>query len=214
MRNVQRLKKPKSLAKNGPKWSAALQAKIVACGGVVKLVPNKYFDKYNKPDIKESLREMYGGLCCYCEARIGVVEFGNIEHTKPKRTYTDTTYEWENLHLACTMCNVEKGIQYDEISPILDAVKDRPIEDHLTYRKYWVQARTARGTTTRNHVKLDREGLLRARSEIWTRVLGLIEEINRTPNAPESDTVRDELNELTKGEFGSLVRHAIAIFLK
>ena len=55
----------------------------------------------------------------------GVVAYEHIEHLKPKSKYPELAFQWENLHLACQRCNVEKGDRFDEDNPILDAAAKR-----------------------------------------------------------------------------------------
>ena len=91
------------------------------------------FNRYGKDDVRYALATMYSDRCCYCEGRIGVVVYGQIEHRQPKKLFPEKTFVWENLHWACQPCNVQKGAKWDRCFPILDGVLD-PISHHLTYR--------------------------------------------------------------------------------
>lgn len=110
MRNVDRPKKPETLCQNSTRWSQEL---LAALSLPEKDRNNnliyKLFNRYNKEDIRTALKKMYGGLCCYCESKIGIVSFYNIEHRKPKKHYPEYTFEWDNLHLVCQMCNTYKS---------------------------------------------------------------------------------------------------------
>jgi hypothetical protein len=130
---------------------------------------------------------MYGGRCCYCEAQIGIVSYEHIEHRKPKdrSLFPECTFDWENLHLACQKCNVAKGNKWNSAAPILDAVLDIPITDHLTYEESGVGLRrlalTERGDTTVEHADLDRDGfdgLPGARARILLEAMKTIRTIN------------------------------------
>jgi len=177
-------------------------------------IPDGYFDKYRQKDILDSLKLMYKSLCCYCEARIGIVDYPHIEHRMPKKVYPKYTYDWNNLHLSCTMCNVSKGSKYDAKNPILDAVKDNPITDHLTYEIVWRKPNTNRGNTTIIHTGLNREELRTARQDILLRVLTLIAEINNNANNPENGMRLEQLEILSEDQFGSLIKYAMDSFLK
>lgn len=73
---------------------------------------------YSDPTVKKELKTSFKGKCAYCESKILVVSRGDIEHFRPKGAYhnkngqvlnTPGYYwlasEWENLLLACTLCN-------------------------------------------------------------------------------------------------------------
>jgi uncharacterized protein (TIGR02646 family) len=61
--------------------------------------------KYNHPEVKTALVQMFHGKCAYCESQITVVSYGNIEHFYPKGKFSDKTFDWENLLLSCDICN-------------------------------------------------------------------------------------------------------------
>jgi uncharacterized protein (TIGR02646 family) len=61
---------------------------------------------------------MQHGKCCFCEAKILHVSYGDIEHYRPKAGYQQGSseslqkpgyywlaYAWDNLLLSCTLCN-------------------------------------------------------------------------------------------------------------
>jgi uncharacterized protein (TIGR02646 family) len=141
MKNVKRSSEPLILQKNKKKWTEELIKKIADCKKTGKKVPTNLYNRYKHKDILESLHKMYkkGGfcLCCYCETIIDVVDYEQIEHRMPKKNtldkYPEKTFSWDNLHLACTKCNLHKSNKYNESAPILDAVNDE-IENHLGYR--------------------------------------------------------------------------------
>lgn len=218
MKNVTRTHIPESLKKNSARWKIVLLNKIDEMNGNVSSVPDNYFGKYNKPDVKDALKAMYNQCCCYCEGQVGVVDFPHIEHRKPKKVFPDETYEWGNLHLACEQCNVPKGDQYDDQNPILDAVNDVPITAHLTYdlagMGVWRFSKTQRGNTTIEHTKLNRDGLKTARLEVLLIVLKIIGDIKNDPSNPGNNVKKQQLNEMCKGSFGSLIKYAMDTYLK
>lgn len=212
MKNVVRLSKPTSLEDNAERWTEELLEKIRECERNKTKVLREYYNHYRQDDVKERLREMYRGLCCYCEGRVGVVEFGHIEHRKPKKKFPEHTYNWDNLHLACTRCNVKKGTQYSKKYPILDAVIDQ-VTQHLTYkvnrRGVWPRPLTSRGETTVKHADLTDELLRRNWSEVFNDALGLIGEINDLGHdATGVSQIHAELQEMCKGQYGSVVDYA------
>lgn len=215
MKNVARLSKPGSLERNGSRWKKELLDAIKRCETSDEKVPEKHYNRYQQDDILKQLTDMYATLCCYCESQIGIVDFGHIEHRKPRRKYPESTFDWNNLHLACSKCNNAKRDKYDETNPILDAVVD-PIHEHLDYRlvglylKRW--PKTLRGKTTVNHTKLNdehREGLLKARTIVYHEALQVAKEIKDDSDAPDADERRATLLGLTKERYGSAVRSAM-----
>jgi hypothetical protein len=216
MRNVQRDDMPDSLVQNANKWRAQLLREIRACYRTGRTVSASFFDRYRQPDVRQALRKMYRGLCCYCEGRIGDVSFDHIEHHKPKIKFPQDTFNWDNLHLACEKCNTAKGNKWSETAPILDAVFDNPLADHLTYRESETGLRrwpmSDRGTTTVEHADLDRDGwdgLPGTRLRVYVETLRIIREMKKNPQAPEAQAVRRELEEKAKMEYGTVIAWAV-----
>jgi uncharacterized protein YbaR (Trm112 family) len=121
--------------------------------------------------------------------------------------------------LACPKCNQNKGERWREDRPILDSVTDRPIEDHLTYAlsphaQVMRKARTRRGRTTIDHTKLNRDKLRIARQRAAMSALEVIKNLNIAPDSPDSAELRLELEQKSKGEFGSLIRWLRECYLK
>src|SRR5208283_227039 len=61
--------------------------------------------KYHHSEIKDALIALFHGKCAYCESFIRNVDYGHIEHFRPKSIYPKLTFEWTNLLLACGICN-------------------------------------------------------------------------------------------------------------
>ena len=98
-------------------------------------------DLYAHPLIKTALKTLQYSKCCFCEAKITHIAYGDVEHFRPKaaykRTITDTyqypgyywlAYDWENLFFSCQICNQRfKGNLFpllDEQTRILDHDSD------------------------------------------------------------------------------------------
>jgi uncharacterized protein (TIGR02646 family) len=72
---------------------------------------------YSAPDVKQALTEMQHNKCCFCESEITHITYGDVEHFRPKKAvleddgqlrrpgYYWLAYTWENLLLACELCN-------------------------------------------------------------------------------------------------------------
>jgi len=72
---------------------------------------------YNSDNVRESLENIQKNKCCYCETKSTRSNI-DVEHFRPKRAYSNTfngeslypgyfwlAYNWENLFLACQVCN-------------------------------------------------------------------------------------------------------------
>ncbi len=74
-------------------------------------------DIYGHSDVKSSLKIVQSGKCCFCEAKIDHISFGDVEHFRPKAGWVQEkekinqpgyywlAYEWGNLFLSCQLCN-------------------------------------------------------------------------------------------------------------
>ena len=225
MRNCNRGPIPDSLNRHGARWTKELLDEIERCAKTGEKVKEKFYTKYATTSVKEGLDNIYKNFCCYCEAQIGIVDYPHIEHCKPKRqkngvpikAYPELTYEWENLHLACTRCNVAKGTKYDEVNPILDSVLDTNINTHFKYDAslggvYWYP-KTLRGKTTADHADLNRDGLTQARQEIWLKITNLITDIKENPGNPSNDLITMNLRKKVYGPYGSMIKYLLDTLL-
>src|SRR6185369_5705230 len=139
MKNVKRVPKPAILIEKEAKWTKELMDAVAEYKSTGKPVPPTLIERYRKDEIKDALKRMYSdednnNFCCYCEAKIDVVDYPHIEHRKPKDPdlFPVDAFNWDNLHLACTKCNTSKSNKWDQVNPILCAVEDNPVNDHLT----------------------------------------------------------------------------------
>lgn len=70
----------------------------------------KYNDRYKYQDVKDALHALYHKKCAFCEQRI---EVPHVEHFRPKSIYYWLAYSWDNLLLACSTCNSNKGNRFE-----------------------------------------------------------------------------------------------------
>jgi uncharacterized protein (TIGR02646 family) len=210
MRNVKRPKIPSILTKKAESWRDELLAEFGKGEGADKKRIKTIQKRYAHPKIKAALKDMYE-FCCYCESRVNHVTIDHIEHRKPKARdkFPEYTLEWKNLHLACPNCNKAKKDQWDDVNPILDAGGKIPINEHMTYRRWFRHPMTPRGLTTKEHADLNRPELLDAREEIFWQVYDLIEEIKRMPALQSDELTCTKLSQLRKGQFGSMAEYMI-----
>ncbi len=63
---------------------------------------------YGSSEVKERLKLISHGKCVYCDSRNTHVDWGAVEHYRPKSVYWWLAYTWENLQFSCTRCNHKK----------------------------------------------------------------------------------------------------------
>ena len=73
---------------------------------------------YGAKSVKKALIKAQHGKCCFCEAKVTHVAYGDVEHFRPKAGYRQKkedplgrpgyywlAYEWANLFFSCQLCN-------------------------------------------------------------------------------------------------------------
>ena len=96
---------PTRLQNHATAWTLELLAAIAAGKQTKELKKSKY----NHPEIKAALKQETHQKCAYCESNPMHVTFGDIEHIVPKSIQPQLAYDWNNLTLACDVCNTKKG---------------------------------------------------------------------------------------------------------
>lgn len=192
---VKRALKPKILKDKAEIWTQELlnlRTKIDACdkesAEYVKL-KQKYKlieTKYQHETIKDRLKgeQMFRGKCAFCESFISHIDYGHIEHYRPKSKFPEYTFEWKNLLLACGVCN-GKQFKGDKF-PIIDAsipafinpCNDIP-SDHFKFdydvqtKLAGVYGKTRRGEITEKELGLNRPELIKYRSKLVKKLVYL-----------------------------------------
>lgn len=98
---------------------------------------------YGHETVKKTLIAMQHDKCCFCEAKITHISYGDVEHYRPKGGYKQNSseplqqpgyywlaYTWDNLLLSCERCNQ----QYKKnLFPLLDLdTRARSHHDDIT----------------------------------------------------------------------------------
>jgi uncharacterized protein (TIGR02646 family) len=202
-------------------------------------------DIYAHESVKEGLINAQLGKCAFCESQITHISYGDVEHFRPKAGYRQNSedelatpgyywlaYEWDNLFLACQLCNQRfkrnlfpltnpatratshQADLHQEQPLFVDPAVDNP-EEHISFRREIVYAinDNPRGAATIQGLGLDRPKLSEVR---WDRyeALRLINVLaNLDAPIPESVEARAYLNIAVEGasEFASMARAAIAM---
>lgn len=155
MIKLTKIQKPGVLEVNEQKWLEKVLSPNCTEGDKIK---------YKHPEIKAALIEELHGKCAYCESKILHTDFGHIEHFKPKKLYRELIFQWDNLTLACTKCNLYKAskdpVALEFISPYLD----NPSE-HICFWGPFFSPKSTLAINTETHLKLNRPELVEARNE-------------------------------------------------
>lgn len=167
---------------------------------------------YNSDAVRKKLVEIQNGKCCYCETK-DVRSNSDVEHYRPKAAYSEIlgskslypgyfwlAYEWDNLFLACQVCNqifkndffpIEDNATRAQINafsianelPILIHPSIDNPEEHISYRETTPYGLTERGTKTIEYLgfgRLDTSKIYSAKQK--SRIKLLIEERDRFYN--------------------------------
>ena len=176
MRRLTKTGKPKVLIDNADQWRDELIAVLNRGEKPTEGMKARYRHK----DIKAALIAETDEKCAYCESKVTHVSYGDIEHIAPKSKVPAKAYEWDNLTLACDVCNGNKGDYYSDDplesqENLVDPYKDDPY-DHFLFHREIVTPRpdSARGYITEDRIKLTRGALMERRRERLDFLDGLV----------------------------------------
>jgi len=184
---VSRCAKPLALCRKATSWLRDLQTATTAA-------ERKRAEKrYNCSGVRTALEKMFHGKCAYCESAIVHVGYPHIEHFRPKVHYPELTFEWENLLLACSVCNSSrhKGDKFPiraGVPLLINPCVDDP-SDHFeftydrTARVASVYGKTERGRTAETMLGLNRAELRDHRSLHVRRLVVLAQTAASDPQA-------------------------------
>jgi len=147
--------------------------------------------------VKTDLEKIYNKKCAYCESNICAVSYSHIEHYRPKNEYYWLVYSWDNLLLACQICNTNKGEKFEtnetkiiykkqflndlhdkaydfneiEKPQLINPELEEDLDNHFTFNlKAEIIAKSERMKYTIEVCELNRADLVAARIEIWNEL--------------------------------------------
>ena len=165
--------------------------------------PNKYAleaGNFKHPENKAALRNASFDKCMYCESKVTHIDYGDVEHIKPKSKFPDLTYEWSNLGYACGRCNRSgKGDKYD--NDFIDPYQDDP-ENYLFPSGSIIFAREGnkRGEITIDFVKLNRPELLEKRTYRLEKIRPLISRYFQCTVDAQKEAIFEQIVEEAKDD--------------
>jgi uncharacterized protein (TIGR02646 family) len=185
MIKIKRSKKPNILIQKAQEWTKTLLT--------IQKENDNAQKKYQSTEIKEALVKMCHDKCAYCESKVRHVDYGHIEHYRPKSKYPELTFEWSNLLLACGICNSKayKGDKFPEKKeggPLINPCKDVPERHFNFYYDFKTGIASVFGTTQRGQISekllgLNRHELRQYRSEYVRKLYVLIQLSDIHPDA-------------------------------
>lgn len=183
---------PNILTLNKDAYKKAL-LDLIAAG---EKVPDSVSTKYNQDEIKDALRGECFSKCMYCESKVEHITDLHIEHIKPKakHKFPELTFEYENLGLACPICNRGKSDIYDDAIPFINPYLDEPEEHFYVYGAFvWAKPNNPRAKLTELKIDLNRPDLLEARGERMKTIRGLINDYHSQPNPTLKAAIKKEI---------------------
>lgn len=197
---------PKILRDNGARWLKVLQDKI----DTDEKPTDAEKSRYRHPDIKAALKIETSGECAYCESKLLHIAFGDVEHISPKSEKLVDTFRWENLTLACDVCNTYKSNAPSLVDPYVDEPSDF---FRFLGPMVYANPENAKGVTTAVQLKLNRPELVENRSKRLEAISSIILTIRQTADPDIKAVLINDLmtNETADGmEYAAFVRSFIA----
>ena len=163
---------PKILFDNHKKWTTSLLIQLAS-----SKKPNASLaTKYRHKKIKEALVQETKGKCVYCESKILHIHHGDVEHILPKSIYANQTFTWQNLTLACEICNQNKSNNDPNLNFILNPYLHDPAM-HIRFAGPWLVATTNEGENTKVLLDLNRTPLYEKRLERMQGIESILKKI-------------------------------------
>lgn len=121
----------------------------------------------------------------YCESKILAIDFGDVEHIKPKAEdkFPELEFVWDNLGIACGRCNNNKTDDYHADTPYVDPYNEDP-SLYLVAEYNWIFALrdNERGRVTIEDIGLNRPELIERRKTLLDRIMHTIRAADSTRN--------------------------------
>ncbi|MGE7588551.1 hypothetical protein [Peribacillus sp. NPDC101480] len=184
------------------------------------------FETYKK--VKTELKTMFSGKCAYCESKIEHVQYMHVEHYRPKGYiqgepkgspgYFWLGNKWENLLLACEICNGQgfkgnhfplkdskkrvkdpAGNIYQEEPLLINPCEEEHPEDHIIFKEDGdIKGVSLIGLHSIKHYGLYREDLRKERARhmhelniFLIALAGLIESYDKNKSSLAEEGIRE-----------------------
>ena len=209
-----------------------------------------HFDSSLLEKVKDELTTISSNKCAYCETGLGHTSFAQIESFRPRggaRGFDATggyasmhyfwlAYEWENLLMACEICDTKYKRDYFPVEDegkrarigargeellmenalLLDPCRDNP-EEHLEFlQDGTVRDLSLRGKVTIEIIGLNRQELVNARANAVSQFLRGLEHLNVSSSlaAELAEYVTELFNPSPLHQYAAAQRHAFRVWYK
>lgn len=193
---------------------ATAEAQRQECQANGTPLPAGVASAYRHADVKGPILVETSEKCAYCESHITHVYYGDVEHIEPKSSVPAGMFDYDNLTLACAICNGRKSNYYAPAAPILNPYQDEP-DDHLVGLGplVWHRSGSQVGQRTVTLLDLNREQLRERRMETLERVSALADRYTHEPNGPVKSTLLKQLRDevAPEAEFAMAVRWMLLV---
>lgn len=200
MIKLEKGEKPQILVNKGAAWLDAVKQKRAAG----KQPSAAELGRYRHAQIKAALVKETHGKCAYCEAKILHIAYGDVEHVTPKDTDEDLRFDWDNLTLACDVCNTNKSNH----TGLVDPYTDDPEELFFFIGAMLMPVSGEKAAErTETLLRLNRPDLIQRRHDRMLYLKALLSVINNTVDASQADALKEDL---TNNELSANVEFAAA----
>jgi uncharacterized protein (TIGR02646 family) len=195
---------PKLLEDNAATWTKELMEALKN-----EEEPSRYLvERYRHKDIKDALLNETHEKCAYCESKFRHVTYGDVEHITPRDEDPALSFQWQNLTVACDVCNTNKGAV--AAGTIVDPYTDDPNE-FFRFAGSMVLAIIGidKADATTRMLKLNRPALLENRATRLQNIGNQLNNILKTVNQDHKrilmqDFIANELADVA--EYSAIVR--------
>lgn len=193
---------PKILTASGAVWLKVLQDKVSAGETPTDIEKSRY----RHPEIKAALTAETHGKCAYCESHILHIAYGDVDHIAPKSLKLADTFRWDNLTLACDVCNTYKKDRSD----LIDPYNDDPAEFfRFLGPMVYAHPGNGKGVVTAKQLRLNRPYLIESRLRRLDAITSILSTIEATDDPSVRAVLIEDLldNEAAdQGEYAAVVR--------
>ena len=201
---------PAILVRNAEQWTSTVAGKIEA--GEIPTKTEK--NRYNHAEIKRALLAETHNKCAYCESKFRHVTYGDIEHVVPKSDIPAKWFSWQNLTIACDVCNTNKSNKPVDKDSFIDPYVVDP-EEHFWHVGSTVFPRPGSdaASLTERLLKLNRAELLERRSERLKNLMRILESVKRTTNPQLKQILWEEFcsESESHNEYAALARATVEL---
>jgi uncharacterized protein (TIGR02646 family) len=188
MRNLTKTATPAVLLANEQLWLDEIDA-AVAAGEDPK--PHQ-LRRYGHTEIKDALLLETNEKCGYCESKLRHITYGDVEHVVPKDSSPHLRFRWQNLTIACDVCNTKKSNKINVIDPYLD---DPETAFFFTGPTIFAREGYDKASYTQTTLDLNRIQLVERRIKVIERILHLLRSAKRVSDPIIRQAMIDDIKE-------------------